>query len=506
MRRPFPWRPAPRHARALAFAAGLALSALPLTGCAGRESAADGGGPYDLVILNGRVIDPESGLDTVRNVGIAGGAIRAITTQPLTGTTTIDAAGLIVSAGFIDLHSHGQDDENYRAKAMDGVTTALELEVGTDDIDRWYREREGKALVHYAASVGHIPVRMNVMGDPGAFLPSGDGARRPATTEEIAEIRRRIQQGLQRGAMAVGMGLQYTPAASRWEVLEMFRAAAEAGAPVHVHIRHMGDAEPANSLLALEEVIAAAAVTGAPLHVVHVQSSGLRATPRLLQMIGEAQARGMDVTTECYPYTAGMTALESALFDEGWQSVLGIGYDNLEWAATGERLTPATFARYRQTGGFVIIHFIPGDIVNAAVTSPLTMIASDGRLENGRGHPRSSGTYARVLGRYVRDAQALTWMDALRKMTLLPAQRLERRVPMMANKGRVRVGADADLTVFDPQRIVDRSTYQDPALYSEGVRYVLVAGVPVVMDGKLQDGVAPGQAVRAPIKGATAGY
>lgn len=458
-----------------------------------------------MVILGGRVVDPESGLDTIGNVGISGGTIRTITGEPITGSSTIDATGLIVSPGFIDLHSHGQDEENARAKAMDGVTTALELEVGSANIDGWYAEREGGALIHYGASSGHIPVRMRVMNDPGAFLPSGEAAHRAATDAELEAIREGIRRGLERGAPAVGMGLQYTPAASRWEVLEVFRTAAEFAAPVHVHLRHMGELEPANSLLALEEVLAASAISGAPLHVVHVQSSGLKAAPRLLQMIGEAQARGLDVTTECYPYTAGMTALESAIFDEGWQRVLGIDYGDLEWAATGERLTPASFARYRRTGGFVIIHFIPQEVVNLAVASPLTMIASDGRLENGRGHPRSSGTYARVLGRTVREAQALTWIEALRKMTLMPAQRLERRIPDMANKGRIRPGADADLTLFDPVRVIDRSTYQEPGRASEGIRYVLVAGVPVVVDGRLQDGVAPGRAIRAPIKPAGGG-
>jgi dihydroorotase len=453
---------------------------------------------YDVVILQGRVIDPESRLDAVRNIGINKGSVQAITTGQINGRVTIDARGLIVSPGFIDLHQHGQDQENYRYKAMDGVTTALELEVGTADADRWYAEREGKALINYGASVGHIPVRMSVMRDPGTFLPIGVAAHKAATDAEIELFKREIERGLKRGALGVGFGVNYTAAASRWEILEMFRVAARAKAPCFVHMRYAGLKEPANSIAALEEVISAAVITGAPLHVVHVTSMGLRATPHLLQLISEARSRGLDITTECYPYTATQTGIETAIYSEGWQEALGIDYKDLQWAATGERLTAESFARYRKTGGMVIGHSIPEEVVRLAIANPMVMIASDGFLAGGKGHPRGTGSYARVLGRYVREEKLLTLADALRKMTLMPAQRLEKLAPVMKNKGRIRVGADADLTIFDPERIIDRSTYEEPAKYSEGIKHVLVNGILVVKDGQLQSGISPGQAVRAP--------
>ena len=455
---------------------------------------------YDLVILNGRVIDPESRTDAVRNLGIAKGTIKIITTNKLDGRATIDARGLVVSPGFIDLHQHGQDEENYRFKAMDGVTTALELEVGTGDVDAWYAQREGKSLINYGASAGHLAARMAAMREPVKFLPTGDAARRAATEAEIDEMKQRLEEGLRRGAIAVGFGIQYTPNASRWEILEMFRLAARYGASCHVHMRHAGVKEPASSIQALEELIAAAAITGAPLHVVHIQSTGGPATPKLLQMIGEAKSRGLDVTTECYPYIAGMTDIKSAIFDEGWQEVFGIDYKDLQWAATRERLTKETFTEYRKTGGMVAVFSMTEEIVTAALKSPLTMIASDGILEKGKGHPRTAGTYSRVLGNYVREQRALTLMDALTKMALMPARRLESRVPSMKNKGRIRIGADADLTIFDPQQIADRSTFAEPAKYAEGIRFVLVNGVLVVKDGQLQSGVLPGLPIRAPIR------
>jgi N-acyl-D-aspartate/D-glutamate deacylase len=451
---------------------------------------------YELVVLNGRVIDPESRTDAIRNLGISNGVIKTISTGKLSGRTVIDARDLVVSPGFIDLHQHGHDEENYRFKAMDGVTTALELEVGTGDVDAWYAHREQKSLINYGVSVGHLAARMAAMHEPVTFLPTGDAARSPATDAEIDVMKGSLEDGLKRGAVAVGFGIQYTPNASRWEILEMFRVAARYGASCHVHLRHAGVKEPGSSIQALEEVISAAAITGAPLHVVHIHSTGGPATPKLLQMIGEAKSRKLDVTTECYPYIAGMTDIKSAIFDEGWQEVFNIDYKDLQWAATGERLTKETFEKYRKTGGMVAVFSMTEEIVTAAIKSPLTMIASDGILERGKGHPRTAGTYSRVLGNYVRDKGTLTLVDALTKMTLMPAQRLERRVPAMKNKGRIRVGADADLTIFDPRLITDKSTFQEPAQYAGGIRFVLVNGIVIVKEGQLEN-VYPGRAVRA---------
>ncbi len=371
-------------------------------------SIVDAAAVYDVVILNARVIDPESRLDAVRSIGVSGGTIKAIASGRLNGRSVIDAKGLVVSPGFIDLHQHGQTEENYRFKVMDGVTTALELEVGTGDVDRWYAEREGKTAINYGVSAGHLAARMAAMRDPFEFLPSGQAARRAATDAEIAEMKSQLEHGLQRGAVAVGFGIQYVPQASHWEILEMFRVAARFGASCHVHLRSAGLKEPGSSTQALEEVIAAATITGAPLHVVHIQSTGGKATPKLLQMIGEARSRNLDVTTECYPYVAGMTDIKSAIFNEGWQEVFGIGYGDLQWAATGERLTKESFEKYRKQGGMVAVFSMTEEIVDGAIKNPLTMIASDGILLDGKGHPRTAGTYTRVLGHYVRERGALS--------------------------------------------------------------------------------------------------
>lgn len=456
---------------------------------------------YDLVIRGGRVIDPESRLDSVRNVGIRGGRIAAISRGPLRGKQVIDARGLVVAPGFIDLHAHGQDDENYRLFALDGVTTALELEAGTENVAAFYAEREGKALINFGASASHIKARMSVMHDGGVaartLLPLDSAGYNVANDAQIAEMRRHIEAGLSAGGLGVGMGLQYTPAATKYEVLEAFRSAARFRAPVFVHTRSWGERDPGSSVESYMEVIAASAISGAPVHIVHLNSTSLEATPRTLAMIADARARGLDVTAEAYPYIAGMTEIASPLLDRyvtGPDSL----FSTLMLARTGERLTRATFLANRKPGEVVILFVNTPEMEAMAITSPLTAIASDGGLRKGIGHPRAAGTYARVLGYYVRDSKQLTMMDAIRKMTLMPAQRLEALAPMFRNKGRLRVGADADVVMFDPATVSDKSTYLKPALGSIGFRHVLVGGVPVVVDGAIQAGRYPGRGARAP--------
>ena len=450
---------------------------------------------YDVVLQRGRVVDPESGLDGIRDVAINGKKIAAVSTNRLRGKTELDATGLVIAPGFIDLHSHGQTPENYRYKAMDGVTTALELEVGVWPVGEWYAARQGKALIHFGASAGHIPARMAVMKDTGAWLPRDAAANRIATADEQKAILAALQKGFDEGSLGMGLGLVYTPFTSAEETLELFRLAAQWKRPVFVHVRATGIKSP-GIVESLQEVVADAAISGAPLHVVHVNSSSLKKTPEALRMIEGARARGLDVTTEAYPYIAGATALESAQFEPGWQAQKGLTFSDLMWAATGERLTAESFARYRKQGGVVIVFQNTEEMVRAAVSHPLVMIASDGIMENGKGHPRAAGTYARILGRYVREQKAITLLDAIRKCSLMPAQRLESMSPLMRQKGRVKAGADADLSVFDAGKVIDKATFDNPAQYSEGFRYVLVEGTFVVRDGKLQDGVAPGQGIR----------
>ncbi len=336
--------------------------------------------PYDIAIVGGRVIDPESGLDAVRNVGIRAGNVHAITTQPITGQTRIDATGLVVAPGFIDLHQHAHTPEALRAKVRNGVTAVFEMEMGVPDVDAWCAQVGDSAPIHFGAATGHMYHRVSVLTGkaPSWDFPSGEGTTRPATPAEIDAIRRRVERELQQGALGVGLGIECTPAATPWEVLEMFRAAARfPGAPVHVHVR---GTETPYFWMETAELFLGNVTTGAPLHIQHANSSFGSDAPRLFEMISAASARGLDITTEAYPYTASMSSIRAAPFDD-WREWPDERFARFVWPPTGEHLTRESFGRYREQGGVVVIEGMSEERLRPVLASPLTMIASDGRLD-----------------------------------------------------------------------------------------------------------------------------
>ncbi|MGD0180881.1 MAG: amidohydrolase family protein [Terriglobales bacterium] len=452
---------------------------------------------YELVLEGGRVMDPETGLDAVRNVGIRDGKIVRISSEALSGRRVIHARGLVVAPGFIDLHQHGQELESQRVKALDGVTTALELEIGAPDVAQFLKAKDGHSLIHYGTSASHVAARALVFGaplPPGEILPkSGTATDQPATTEQVMRIQDRLRAELDAGGLAIGMGIQYTPGATRLEVIDMFRLAAERSLPVYTHMRSAGHIEPGSAIESTSEVIGAAAVTGASLHIVHINSTCARDAMECLAMIEGARARGLDVTTEAYPYIAGMTFINSAVFNPGWREKMGIDYSDLVLPNTGEHLTKERFDELHNsnTPQTVLIFSNTQEMVDKVIPHPLVMIASDGIP----GHPRNAGTYSRVLAQYVREKGTITLMDALRKMSLMPAEMLERSTPAARQKGRLQEGADADIVVFDAATIADRSTFAKPMEPSVGVRYLVVSGTIVVDEGKIVPDVFPGRAL-----------
>jgi N-acyl-D-aspartate/D-glutamate deacylase len=454
---------------------------------------------YDVVLNGGRVMDPETGIDAVRNVGITQGRIMRISPETLAGKRVLDAKGLVVAPGFIDLHQHGQDAASGRLKAFDGVTTALEMEIGVPSVAEFLQKKAGHSLINYGTTASHPAARALVFGqpihDPTIVPQSGPATNQPATLQQIDQIEDRLRQELDAGALGIGMGLQYTPGATRFEVIRMFRLAASRHVPVFTHVRSFGLLEPGSSIEAISEVIGAAAISGASLHIVHINSSCNSVGLECVSLVAGARARGLDITTEAYPYIAGMTAINSALFNPGWKEKLGVDYDALQLPDTGERLTKERFdTLHAASGNLTVLLFTnTQEMVDAVIAEPLVMIASDGA----DGHPRNAGTFSHILARYVRERGSITLMDAIRKMALMPAQRLEKSTQAARRKGRLQEGADADVVVFDPKIVGDRATYAAPREPSTGMKYVIVGGTVLIDQGKLVPNAFPGKPLAA---------
>jgi len=464
---------------------------------------------YDVVLRGGRVMDPETGLDAIRDVGIRGETIVAISEDRLEGDVVIDATGLVVAPGFIDMHAHGQSNRANEFQARDGVTTALELESGMPTLAGYLGSRAGNSVLNFGASIAHGAVRTAVMPEYAGRVAAAYDALSPVPTDDemqalgaaislgdYDELKKehypalfdRLRQGMAEGALGIGMPHQYYPGANRDEIYRVFELAGAERFPIYTHVRSMG-------IDAIQEVVANAVATRASLHIVHLNSSSMWDIATNIDLIRGAQEAGVDVTTEAYPYTAASTSLESAIFDEGWQESLRITYSDLQWQATGERLTEETFNEYRDEGGIVIIHMMQPEWISMAMEAPNVMVASDAMPYDPGAHPRSAGTFSRFLGRYVRDEGVLSLMDGLRKITLMPAERLEMVSPQMRRKGRIQIGSDADVTIFDPSRIIDTATFEGELSYSLGVEFVLVNGQFVVRDGENVEGAFPGRPV-----------
>jgi len=450
---------------------------------------------YDTVILGGRVIDPETGRDEIANVGILGNRIQAITTDVIRGRRTIDASGQIVAPGFIDiLASIREDKAAHQFKIGDGVTTVLGMHGGPVDVAAYRTSHAAVGpLVNYGATVGHSDLR-EAVGATDRY--------KPATPEQIEAMRPLAVQAIRDGAVGIGFGINYTPGASYEEIFALFEVAAAEGVPCHLHARYKGNVFPLTMSLATMEVVAMAAATGAQAQLAHLISSTVGSAPLSIALIEGAAAHGVNVGFDFHVWTRNQTWLQSALFDEGWQERFGgANYSDIYVADTQEQLTEARFLELRAEPEMLSVQteFIPEEEMIMGLRSPLGIVSSDGGgLVDGRGHPRSTGTFGRFLGRFVRDLEIVDWMEGIKKITLLPAQRLENSIPAMSRKGRLQIGMDADVTVFDPATVQERATYADPAQMSEGINYVLVNGTLVLNEGEIVEGAEPGEWLRHP--------
>ena len=505
--------------------------AILLPGSASAQAA------FDLVINGGRVIDPETGLDAIRNVGIRENQIAEISEETIEGARTIDATGHVVAPGFIDLHAHGQNLGDYRMQAKQGVTTMLELESGVLPVSTWYEGQAKKRLpINYGTAAGWTYARIATFTDtePEATVEyfqdaqaRSDWKMELAKPEQQEKILDYVEQGLNEGGLGIGINAGYAPGYGRKEYFALAQLAAERDVATYTHVRYASNVEPKSSFEAVQELIANSAITGAHMHLCHINSTSLKDIHSIMELVDGAFERNLNITVGAYPWGAASTVVGAAMFSgEGWPERMGSTAHSFQLGL--ERMTEEQLADYQKNkpGTFIVWHFLdesdPEDLamLDASVLHPRILIESDemfwmfmddqGHVENYDGdawplpkeafsHPRSNGTFAKILRSHVRERGLLSLTEAIRKMSLMPAQTLEGFVPQMKKKGRIQVGMDADIVVFDPETIRDVGTYEEPNQPAEGVQTVLVNGEPIVAKGKLVLDAAPGQPIRRPV-------
>ncbi|MGW4404795.1 amidohydrolase family protein [Nonomuraea sp. NPDC004702] len=487
---------------------------------------------YDLVLARGRVIDPETGLDAVRDVGVNGGVIQAVSDQPLDGVTSVDATGLVVSPGFIDLHSHSTDVAGHRLQALDGVTTVLELEAGAYPVAAAYRraETEGRPL-NYGFATSWAVARMAVLlgldtgGDLTTDFLANIGReewQRAAPRQTVDRITGMLERDLGDGALGIGILVGYAPRIDPSEYLAVAALAARAGLPTYTHARELVEMDPTTPVDGAEEIVRAAAETGAHMHYCHVNSTSIRHVDRVLGLVEKVRAEGSRVTTEAYPYGAGMTGVGAAFLAPELLHRRGLTPHSIGLLGAHGRIPDAdALRRVRESapGSAAFVHLLDEDdpaqfdYIRRAVTFTDAAVATDAVPLLWRSgapdplswplrpdavtHPRTAGTYGRTLRRLVREDGVLSLPEAVRRCTLVPADVVGSGVPAMRRKGRVQPGCDADLTVFDPETVSDQADYTETVRHSSGFVHVLVGGQFVVRDEQLQPTALPGRAVRA---------
>ena len=494
---------------------------------------------YDLVIKNGRVMDPETKLDAVRNVGIKDGSVAAVTEKTIKGKKSIDATDHVVAPGFIDIHAHGQNIGDYRMQAMQGVTTMLELESGVLPIAEWYEKQAKKNLpINYGAAAGWTFARIATfsgeqpVSSPEYFQQAQSRSEWKmdlSTPEQLSQIMKLVEQGLDEGALGIGINAGYAPGHGRKEYFALAELAAKRNVATFTHVRYASNMEPRSSFDAVQELIANSAITGAHMHLCHINSTSLRDIHSILTLVDDAFERNINISVGAYPWGAASTVVGAAMFTgEGWRERMGSTAHNFQLGT--QRMTEEQLADYQKNkpGTFITWHFLdesnPADLalLDASILHPRILIESDemfwmfmdehDRIINYDGdewplpeetfsHPRSNGTFAKVLRAYVRERKLMSMQEALRKMCLMPAQTLEGFVPQMKKKGRLQKGMDADIVVFDPETISDVGTYEKPNQPAVGVRSLLVDGTLVVADGKLVVDASPGRPIRRTAQG-----
>jgi N-acyl-D-glutamate deacylase len=516
----------------------MAMSVL-MVACSGPSSSPDADVLYDTVLLNGRVMDPESDLDTIMNVGISGGIIAIITDKDIKGKEIIDVTGLVVAPGFIDTHFHQVDPFGVRMGVLDGVTTGMDLELGSFNVGAWYdkKAKDGWAI-NYGTTAAFNVARMAVH-DPQVELNGAVDASnltnilnaadkqygklnwstRSSNIEEMNKIMALLDEDLRQGALGVGIGAAYVAKGmTSYECFEAQRTAARYGRVTSVHTRfHLNTETPTEAPLAFDEVFTNAFLNDAPLLVCHNNDYGWWEIEEKLSL---ARAKGLNMWSEYYPYEAGSTIVSADFLEPAiWEGLYNYKYEETVYdPQTDTFLDRQAFdALKARSPGQNVIMFIPArkKWMKHWLKVPHMVVASDGMQGVGldgkllsedapssafAGHPRSAGCHARVL-RMARE-ENVPLMFTLSQLSYWHAKHLgDAGLEDMQQRGRVQVGKIADLTLFDPLTVTDQATYKagENGLPSVGIPYVMVKGVFVVKGSKVVD-VKPGNAIRYPVE------
>jgi N-acyl-D-aspartate/D-glutamate deacylase len=489
----------------------------------------------DTLLVGGTVIDPETGLHGVRNVGIINGVIAYVGRVQPPAKRLLNVSGFVVAPGFIDIHSHAQSTLGNRFQSLDGVTTALELEAGTLDVaERCAHEAERGRPINFGYSASWALARMKVMdGLTGPDLDENvllyfeaqqahQGWHSIATSKQIDEITDLLDEQMANGAIGIGTLLGYSPESGRIEYFRMAVAAAKAGLPVFTHIRSMYLDDPDSNIEATLELVSASAGSAAHMHMCHVNSTGGRNADTIIQIMDTARAQGNHVSFEYYPYTASSTGIGAAFFHPDKMPRTGRKPTSIFHIPKGRRVRDTDdLRRLREAdpGALCICDYLdPHDDHDVAkllhaMTTPGVAAASDAMpvvsmQDPSRKseafqwpadpdvftHPRSVGCFSKVLRWGYRELGIYSLDEAIARCSTIPAKILEQEVPAFKRKGRIQAGADADIVIFDPDSVSDRATFEKLE-QSFGYEYVFVNGETVVHQSEPVLSALPGRAI-----------
>lgn len=489
---------------------------------------------YDIVILGGRVMDPETKLDAVKNVGIKDGRIAIITEDKIEGKESIDAKGHVVAPGFIDMHHHNTGTPFGEKCAMrDGVTTPLELEVGVAKVKEVYQSLEGKCRLNHGFSSSTMAGRelilnpeykslhsgeflLDMFADPKDSHTSMKWANDTMTPEQVKEFEKLLEQGIKDGSLGVGHPVGYmTGGASQQDSITAQKVAGRHGMSTFVHGRFSGQTAPTSGLLGFLEMMAGQEVYGGGIVFHHMHAQALRDVPSALEMMADAKEKGIKIIPEIYPYNYGGSIVGADyLKPDNYGPNMGRDYKDIIRIADLTPYSKETYEEAMKTSPMEPIMFYNSteeDMYNGLANKNVVIgsdafpytdrnggTALDWDVPHDRvnGHPRGAGSHARFLA-FVRDGKVkIPLMDAVSKMTYMIAAYLaDNGVSQMNNKGRIQKGKDADITIFDPKIVTDNATMKDGGLPSTGIPYVICNGTAVVMDSVPVENVFPGQPV-----------